>query len=68
MKDFHLFLPFETKPLGNTVKTSRQGIAGKATFLAGVYPACSKHGAMLKVAKAPLWRCAECNIGIEILV
>lgn len=67
MNGFHLFLPGAIKPLANTIKTSRQGIGGKAFFRAGIYPACSEHGAMLRVAKQQLWRCAECNIGFEVL-
>ena len=56
----------EATPLGLTLPKSGQGIAGTATFRAGVYPACSEHGAMNRVAVAPLWRCLGCNIGIEI--
>lgn len=53
-------------PLGNTITKAGQGIAGTASFMAGVYPACSEHGAMNKVASAPLWRCLTCNIGVQL--
>ena len=56
----------QAKPLGLTLTKSGQGVAGTALFLAGYYPACSEHGAMNKVAPAPLWRCLNCNIGVEL--
>jgi hypothetical protein len=57
----------EASPLGLTIPGPHQGVAGHALFSAGRYPACSKHGAMNKVsAVAPLWRCLQCNIGVEL--
>lgn len=53
-------------PLGLTLDKPGQGVAGTAQFRAGTYPACSEHGAMNRVAAAPLWRCLNCNIGIEL--
>jgi hypothetical protein len=47
----------------------RAGSYGLADFQAGIYPACSEHGAMLCVRGAAagesLWRCLVegCNIG-----
>lgn len=62
------FAPDPTlKPLGLTIAKPDQGVAGWATFSAGRYPACSLHGAMNRVAPAPLWRCLACNIGIEVV-
>lgn len=53
-------------PLGLTLKKPGQGEIGTMIFTAGLYPACSEHGAMNKVAKdAQLWRCLNCNIGAE---
>ena len=52
--------------LGNTIPKPSQGEYGLADFPAGTYPACSKHGAMNRVAPAPLWRCLTCNIGCEV--
>lgn len=63
------WMPFAdgaAEPLGLTVKKAHQGQAGTALFPAGRYPACSAHGAMNKVAPAPLWRCLMCNIGVEL--
>jgi hypothetical protein len=56
----------DAKPLGNTLTKAGQGEYGLADFPAGTYPACSVHGAMNKVAPAPLWRCLACNIGCEL--
>ncbi len=57
----------EMKPLGNTIVKPGQGEAGWALFPAGEYPSCSIHGAMNKVSRdAQLWRCLQCNIGIEL--
>ena len=39
---------------------------GLEDFSAGIYPSCSRHGAMQKVSRdADWWRCVEqgCNIG-----
>lgn len=58
----------EAKPLGLTVAKSHQGVCGVAQFATGWYPACSEHGAMNRVAEAQLWRCLQCNIGVELLV
>lgn len=66
-RDFARFLPYAAKPLGNTDVKPGQGVAGMAEFSAGRYPACSLHGAMNKVAPAPLWRCLNCNIGVELI-
>lgn len=66
MDMFKAYLSPEAKPLGNTIAKPGQGLAGSARFLAGRYPACSEHGAMNKVAPAPLWRCLNCNIGVEL--
>jgi len=52
-------------PLGLTIKKSNQGTPGIADFSAGIYPACSLHGAMNRVSSAQMWRCLQCNIGIE---
>lgn len=52
-------------PLGNTLSKLGQGIPGIADFSAGTYPACSIHGAMNRVSPAQMWRCLQCNIGIE---
>ncbi len=57
----------EMVALGLTIPKPHQGELGWAQFLAGRYPACSKHGAMNKVAPAPLWRCLNCNIGAEVV-
>jgi hypothetical protein len=62
-RDFGRFLPHAAKPLGNTdVKPAKAWPSS-----AGRYPACSLHGAMNKVAPAPLWRCLNCNIGVELI-
>jgi hypothetical protein len=66
MQDFREFSPEEATPLGNTIRKPGQGVAGTARFIAGVYPACSLHGAMNRVASAQLWRCLACNIGVEL--
>lgn len=66
MRDFIEWDSLEAKPLGNTLPKPHQGIAGHAIFAAGCFPACSEHGAMNKVAPAPLWRCLTCNIGVEL--
>lgn len=57
----------EFEPLGLTLDKPHQGKLGWETFPAGVYPSCSKHGAMNRVASAPLWRCLNCNIGGELV-
>lgn len=57
----------EAKALGLTLVKPGQGVAGFARFSAGTYPACSEHGAMNRVAKPQLWRCINCNIGVELL-
>lgn len=49
------------------------GEAGFADFPAGGYPACSIHGAMLRMnatgnGHPPLWRCATCHVGLELIV
>lgn len=51
--------------LGLTIINPAQGITGIADFSAGTYPACSFHGAMNRVSTAQMWRCLQCNIGIE---
>jgi hypothetical protein len=56
----------EMTPLGRTIEKPGQGVAGWAEFPAGRYPACSKHGAMNRVATVQLWRCPACNIGVEL--
>lgn len=49
----------------------RRGRAGHADFggsLAGRrYPACSDHGAMLKLSPSGVWRCMVegCNVGVQ---
>ncbi len=63
---FKPYTSTEAIPLGNTLIKSGQGVSGTAQFLAGIYPACSEHGAMNKVSFASLWRCPTCNIGVEI--
>lgn len=55
----------EATPLGLTVAKPHQGVCGVAQFAAGRYPACSEHGAMNRVADAQLWRCLQCNVGVE---
>jgi hypothetical protein len=53
-------------PLGlSTALRVGHGQPGLAEFPAGTYPACSVHGAMNRVSRAQMWRCLECNIGIE---
>lgn len=48
---------------------SRRGEPGEATFLAGVYPACSLHGALTALGGVGTmkWRCLvpDCNAGAE---
>jgi hypothetical protein len=58
----------EMAPLGLTLEKSGQGEPGWAEFMAGRYPACSAHGAMNRVSPPPaqLWRCLNCNIGVEL--
>lgn len=58
--------PDDANPLGLTIPKACQGIAGTAEFIAGRYPACSKHGAMNRVSAGQLWRCLNCNIGVEL--
>lgn len=46
----------------------RRGEIGVADFPAGIYPACSNHGAMNRVSKdKSYWRCMVegCNAGAE---
>jgi hypothetical protein len=45
------------------------GEVGLADFIAGTYPACSRHGAMTCLSvRHHLWRCLaeECNIGAKV--
>jgi len=44
----------------------RQGEPGIADFMAGTYPACSKHGALISIG-GNKWRClvSGCNVGVE---
>lgn len=65
-RTFRPFTADDATPLGLTLDKPHQGVAGTALFMAGYYPACSKHGAMNRVAAAPLWRCLTCNIGVEL--
>lgn len=60
----------ELTALGLTKDKRDQGRFGLAGFEAGIYPACSRHGAMNRVSMpghGSLWRCLhlECNIGCE---
>jgi hypothetical protein len=46
--------------------TEHRGEVGLADFPAGTYPACSRHGALIRVGKDPkIWRCMfhNCNVG-----
>lgn len=63
---FQPYTEDEATPLGLTLPKPGQGMAGTAVFPAGRYPACSEHGAMNRVAAAPLWRCLNCNVGVEL--
>lgn len=63
---FRPYSSSEAQPLGLTLRKPSQGAAGTADFLAGRYPACSRHGAMNRVAPVQLWRCLMCNIGVEL--
>jgi hypothetical protein len=63
---FRAYRPDEATPLGLTITKPGQGVAGTAMFPAGEYPACSRHGALNRVAQAQLWRCPTCNIGVEL--
>lgn len=65
-ESFTTYSAAEATPLGLTIEKPGQGVAGTAEFPAGRYPACSEHGAMNRVAAAPLWRCPTCNIGVEL--
>ncbi len=49
----------------STARRVDHGEPGVADFAAGTYPACSRHGAMNRVSRQQMWRCLECNIGIE---
>lgn len=55
----------EQQPLGLTEAKAGQGEPGIADFSAGTYPACSLHGAMNRVSRRQMWRCLQCNIGVE---
>lgn len=51
---------------GSRGSGERRGDPGLGDFSAGVYPACSRHGAMNRVGVDPsLWRCLAdgCNVG-----
>ena len=51
---------------GSRGSGANRGEVGLGDFIAGTYPACSRHGAMNRVGREPsIWRClAEgCNAG-----
>lgn len=46
---------------------SRRGEVGVATFPAGEYPSCSRHGALMALSATGVWRCMAhgCNAGAQ---
>jgi hypothetical protein len=60
--------PTSVEPLeeGTRGRGERRGQVGVAVFMAGIYPACSLHGALIRVGSDPaIWRCLvhSCNAG-----
>ena len=54
--------------LPNTTLRGDYGEFGLEEFPAGVYPSCSKHGAMARVSPhQSWWRCLVCHNGCELV-
>jgi len=47
------------------VKNGSDSVSKGLVYLNGLYPSCTKHGAMNKVSKDGIWRCVQlgCNNG-----